>query len=101
MTESTPPIEARLTPGSAPQSETPGPGSEANTTALERVQLPRISIKFCTQCKWMLRAAYVGPFRILSSTHFLWKSVFCEIISNLGIEKIYRYICVFTTSYYL
>ncbi|KAJ5403647.1 hypothetical protein N7509_003518 [Penicillium cosmopolitanum] len=58
MTESTPPIEARLTPGSAPQSETPGPGSEANTTALERVQLPRISIKFCTQCKWMLRAAY-------------------------------------------
>ncbi len=23
------------------------------------VQLPRVTIKFCTQCKWMLRAAYV------------------------------------------
>ncbi|KAJ5758232.1 uncharacterized protein N7511_006926 [Penicillium nucicola] len=27
-------------------------------TALEHVHLPRISIKFCTQCRWMLRAAY-------------------------------------------
>ncbi|KAJ5746677.1 hypothetical protein N7520_011859 [Penicillium odoratum] len=27
-------------------------------TSLERVHLPRISIKFCTQCRWMLRAAY-------------------------------------------
>ena len=26
---------------------------------LAPVSLPRISIKFCTQCKWMLRAAYV------------------------------------------
>lgn len=24
-----------------------------------RVTLPRITIKYCTQCKWMLRAAYV------------------------------------------
>jgi hypothetical protein len=25
--------------------------------------LPRVTIKFCTQCKWMLRAAYVSvPF---------------------------------------
>lgn len=23
--------------------------------------LPRITIQFCTQCKWMLRAAYVKP----------------------------------------
>jgi predicted Rdx family selenoprotein len=22
--------------------------------------LPRMTIQFCTQCKWMLRAAYVG-----------------------------------------
>jgi len=29
--------------------------SDANTPT----NLPRISIKFCTQCKWMLRAAYV------------------------------------------
>ncbi|KAJ5788701.1 hypothetical protein N7457_003691 [Penicillium paradoxum] len=27
-------------------------------TALEHVHLPRIAIKFCTQCRWMLRAAY-------------------------------------------
>ncbi|MCJ1303681.1 hypothetical protein MMC08_006491 [Hypocenomyce scalaris] len=26
--------------------------------ALAPVSLPRITIKFCTQCKWMLRAAY-------------------------------------------
>ena len=30
-------------------------------TALEHVHLPRITVKFCTQCRWMLRAAYVGP----------------------------------------
>lgn len=29
--------------------------SDASTT----VNLPRVTIKFCTQCKWMLRAAYV------------------------------------------
>ncbi|KPM37286.1 hypothetical protein AK830_g9263 [Neonectria ditissima] len=23
--------------------------------------LPRVTIQFCTQCKWMLRAAYTGP----------------------------------------
>lgn len=27
--------------------------------ALTPVHLPRITIRFCTQCKWMLRAAYV------------------------------------------
>ncbi|CAP93707.1 Pc16g10370 [Penicillium rubens Wisconsin 54-1255] len=25
------------------------------------VHLPRISIQFCTQCRWMLRAAYISP----------------------------------------
>jgi len=25
------------------------------------VLLPRVTIRFCTQCKWMLRAAYVSP----------------------------------------
>lgn len=29
-------------------------------TATSEVLLPRVTIKFCTQCKWMLRAAYVG-----------------------------------------
>ncbi|KAJ5224274.1 uncharacterized protein N7469_007777 [Penicillium citrinum] len=60
MTEPTPPIETSLAHGSTPQSEKLGPGSGANTTAIERVHLPRIAIKFCTQCKWMLRAAYFG-----------------------------------------
>ncbi|KAJ5861212.1 uncharacterized protein N7529_008522 [Penicillium soppii] len=32
-------------------------GNEKKTT-LEHVHLPRITIKFCTQCRWMLRAAY-------------------------------------------
>lgn len=42
---------------SVAQQITPKPPIE--TSSLERVSLPRISIQFCTQCKWMLRAAYV------------------------------------------
>lgn len=44
---------------------TPPDGEEAAGTAmlpkqsLAPVQVPRISIRFCTQCQWMLRAAYV------------------------------------------
>ncbi|KAF7585686.1 hypothetical protein BBP40_010284 [Aspergillus hancockii] len=34
---------------------TPTPADNVTTT---QVHLPRITIKFCTQCKWMLRAAY-------------------------------------------
>jgi selT/selW/selH-like putative selenoprotein len=28
--------------------------------AIDRVSLPRVAITYCTQCKWMLRAAYFG-----------------------------------------
>lgn len=70
MTEPTPPIESGLAHGSTPQPEAPALGSEANPMAMGRVHLPRIAIKFCTQCRWMLRAAYVGPFRILVSTTY-------------------------------
>lgn len=31
----------------------------AGATTGASVQLPRITIRFCTQCRWMLRAAYV------------------------------------------
>jgi hypothetical protein len=41
--------------------------NEDKKTALEHVHLPRISIKFCTQCRWMLRAAYVSPIRPITS----------------------------------
>ena len=35
--------------------------SKATTSVVDApVQLPRVTIKFCTQCKWMLRAAYVS-----------------------------------------
>ncbi|KAJ6119258.1 hypothetical protein N7523_003538 [Penicillium sp. IBT 18751x] len=34
------------------------PKPPTDFTSRERVSLPRISIQFCTQCKWMLRAAY-------------------------------------------
>src|SRR4051794_1839509 len=27
--------------------------------------LPRVTIQFCTQCKWLLRAAYVRPHPLL------------------------------------
>ncbi|KAJ5278724.1 hypothetical protein N7478_004096 [Penicillium angulare] len=43
----------------ARQTEKPKPTpTDEKPTSLERVHLPRISIKFCTQCRWMLRAAY-------------------------------------------
>lgn len=60
MTEPTAPIENSLASGTAASSSTTaGPSSDVEKTALERVYLPRIAIKFCTQCRWMLRAAYV------------------------------------------
>jgi hypothetical protein len=31
-----------------------------------QVPLPRIAIKFCVQCKWNLRAAYVGSLCLYS-----------------------------------
>ena len=40
-----------------PISVTPSPTDR--NALIERVHLPRIAIKFCTQCRWMLRAAYV------------------------------------------
>ncbi|KAJ5697234.1 hypothetical protein N7488_010918 [Penicillium malachiteum] len=41
-----------------PSTSSAKPVAEPALTSLERVHLPRISIKFCTQCRWMLRAAY-------------------------------------------
>ncbi|KAK6441887.1 hypothetical protein LTR95_001888 [Oleoguttula sp. CCFEE 5521] len=32
----------------------------ATATATAPVHLPRVAITFCTQCRWMLRAAYFG-----------------------------------------
>ncbi|EYE91501.1 SelT/SelW/SelH family protein [Aspergillus ruber CBS 135680] len=51
MAEPMPPIEQRT-----PTEQHQKLGSD-NITA-ERVYLPRITIKYCTQCKWMLRSAY-------------------------------------------
>ena len=63
MTEPTAAIDNSAATGAAKQTK---PAAEAGLTTLERVHLPRISIKFCTQCRWMLRAAYVCA-SILSS----------------------------------
>ncbi|TLD32673.1 D-3-phosphoglycerate dehydrogenase 1 [Venturia nashicola] len=30
------------------------------STTVDKVSLPRVAITYCTQCKWMLRAAYFG-----------------------------------------
>ena len=35
------------------------PATEGSNDVLGPINLPRITIRFCTQCKWMLRAAYV------------------------------------------
>ncbi|KAJ5444437.1 uncharacterized protein N7458_008309 [Penicillium daleae] len=53
------PIEDSLASAVAASSSSTAPlPSNVETSALERVHLPRIAIKFCTQCRWMLRAAY-------------------------------------------
>lgn len=63
MTEPMAPIENSLAPGTATSSSNTVPVPlDVEHTALERVQLPRIAIQFCTQCRWMLRAAYVCTF---------------------------------------
>lgn len=66
MTEPTTPLETSLAPAPAPEpkAESQPQVSSPDQTALERVHLPRIAIKFCTQCRWMLRAAYVRPTRL-------------------------------------
>ncbi|CAP69019.1 uncharacterized protein PODANS_7_9760 [Podospora anserina S mat+] len=46
--------------------------STATTT-----RLPRVTIQFCTQCKWMLRAAYVSSF-----SHCIVSNRYCRL--NLG-----------------
>ncbi|KAJ6101930.1 hypothetical protein N7486_004357 [Penicillium sp. IBT 16267x] len=55
MTEPTAKVDNSAVAGAAKQTK---PAADAGLTTLERVHLPRISIKFCTQCRWMLRAAY-------------------------------------------
>lgn len=82
MTEPTAPIENSLAPGTAASASTTAPpSSEIEKTALERVHLPRIAIKFCTQCRWMLRAAYVWSFLFLLVFQLLYRcSPFCIII---------------------
>ncbi|QKX53348.1 uncharacterized protein TRUGW13939_00426 [Talaromyces rugulosus] len=54
MTEQTPTINQQ-----PPPTDKVNP-PETSMTGSSQVHLPRITIKFCTQCKWMLRAAYFG-----------------------------------------
>ncbi|KAL2007888.1 hypothetical protein VTN00DRAFT_7870 [Thermoascus crustaceus] len=55
MTEPMPPIEQQ-TPTERKQQVAEGSAGAGLTTA--QVFLPRVTIRYCTQCKWMLRAAY-------------------------------------------
>ena len=69
MTEPVPPVEHSLAPQPVAAGDVQGGFSAqtrpetfsptAATKVVERVHLPRIAIEFCTQCRWMLRAAYV------------------------------------------
>ncbi|GAQ11268.1 hypothetical protein ALT_8589 [Aspergillus lentulus] len=61
MTEPTPPIEQHPPTSSTdthPPPTTATTTATATATAKTTTNLPRITIKYCTQCKWMLRAAY-------------------------------------------
>ncbi|KAL4881347.1 Rdx family-domain-containing protein [Aspergillus karnatakaensis] len=44
-------------PSEQPQPQPPAP-STSTATATQKTSPPRITIQYCTQCKWMLRAAY-------------------------------------------
>ncbi|KAJ5179184.1 hypothetical protein N7492_002394 [Penicillium capsulatum] len=46
------------TPAQSTGASSPSAPSGPESTAMGRVHLPRITIQFCTQCRWMLRAAY-------------------------------------------
>ena len=65
--------EAKATTGDASSSST--------SIALSSVHLPRIVIKFCTQCKWNLRAAYVGR-----SFHPRRFRLYCQLSDPLHIN---------------
>ncbi len=39
----------------------------ATPAAAGKQRLPRVTIEFCTQCKWLLRAAYVSHFAFFLS----------------------------------
>ncbi|KAK8138894.1 Rdx family-domain-containing protein, partial [Apiospora sp. TS-2023a] len=43
---------------SAPASDPAPSSSGGSSTSSSSIVLPRVTIRFCTQCKWMLRAAY-------------------------------------------
>lgn len=63
-------IKTSLPPSSSPQPAQPNTHGEeekgekeegrlpSRPTVDAQIPLPRVTIKFCTQCKWMLRAAY-------------------------------------------
>lgn len=53
-------VHCRPAPAAATSTTTMATPEPAYTAAVP-VRLPRIAIHFCTQCKWMLRAAYVSP----------------------------------------
>ena len=42
-----------------PRAATPSAPDSTKTSCSTAVALPRVAITFCTQCHWMLRAAYV------------------------------------------
>ena len=58
-----------------------GDGNEDGIHQVDGIKLPRVSIQFCTQCKWMLRAAYVCVFFSFFLSFFLF-----PLISNIMIK---------------
>lgn len=53
--------------------------------------LPRVTIRFCTQCKWMLRAAYVSVI-IAHSSSFFYSTTLVVITISSTIIPLFLYI---------
>lgn len=51
--------------GASSSHTSPPAPAAAVVTATGTILLPRVTIQFCTQCKWLLRAAYVRCFFLL------------------------------------
>ncbi len=60
--------------------------TDTQTTPPLNVVLPRIAIQFCTQCRWMLRAAYVSLF---------FPFIICTVVLRGGVLSFFWYgVCV-------
>lgn len=77
------------TPAAAPQAEAPVPSP-----------LPKVTIQYCTQCKWLLRAAYVClPFLVILLPFLYSIYIYIYIYLTLTHSHAHAYFFTVVSSY--